>query len=288
MSGKPVKHWRIIEALNQPASTLGVLPELASVRPQLNLYVFESLPSTNRYAWSRVAQGAGAGTVIVAQQQQAGRGQWGRTWMSPPGGLYLSMVLEPDIAVSDRTVLTLASAWGIVTGLDNLGLPLQLKWPNDLMSQGQKVGGILTETRIGSRPRSPQASLAMRIQTAVVGVGLNWLNPVPANSQSLQALLPDPIPDSLNSLEGLAAIVIRGILQGYHYWQCHGTSRLIAAYQQKLANIGQTVTVEGHLGTVLGVSSTGDLVVSLNDTGKRSGQFVQSFQPGKIRLGYNV
>ncbi len=87
-----MEHRRIIEALNRPAVNLGVLPELAALRPQLTVHVFDTLASTNRSAWELVAQGLGAGTVVIARQQTAGRGQWGRTWVSAEGGLYLSLV----------------------------------------------------------------------------------------------------------------------------------------------------------------------------------------------------
>ncbi|NER85417.1 MAG: biotin--[acetyl-CoA-carboxylase] ligase, partial [Leptolyngbya sp. SIO1D8] len=274
-----------IEILSHPAQRLGVLPELAVLRPQLDLHVFETLPSTNQHAWHLVDQGASAGTVVIARQQTAGRGQWGRTWLSSSGGLYLSLVLEPDLEIRDRTLLTLASAWGIAKSLENLGIAIQIKWPNDLVSAGHKVGGILTETRIFNVKGvdSPQGTSRMR--TAVIGVGINWLNALPENAISLRELLPDPFPEGLKSLEDLAAIVLRGILQGYHYWQHQGTELFIAAYQQKLSSLRQTVRVGGHLGEVLGVSLTGDLAVSLDVLGHKQ---IHVFPPGEITLGYNV
>ena len=278
-------HWRITEALNCPAAMLGVLPELAVLHPQLNVHVFETLPSTNQQAWNLVDQGAGAGTVVIAQQQTAGRGQWGREWVSPPGGLYLSIVLEPDIALRDHLLLTLASAWGIATCFENFGISVQLKWPNDLVNQGYKLGGILAETRLRGAEDSRAAQKVPRIEMAVIGVGINWLNPLPPNAISLRQMLPDPVPANLQHLEGLAAIALRGILQGYHHWQSQGLLRLIVAYQQKLANLGQMVTVKGHPGKIVGVSSTGDLIVSLS---KPAEEQVCHLKPGEITLGYGT
>ena len=278
-----MEHGRIVEALNRPAAMLGVLPELAALRPRFDVYVFDTLASTNQSAWEMVEQGAGAGTVVIARQQTAGRGQWGRTWISASGGLYLSLVLEPEIAIAEATLLTLASAWGIATCLENLGIPIQLKWPNDLVSRGQKAGGILVETRLGST-NLPAEATTPQIQTAVIGVGINWSNPLPPQAISLQKLLPDSPLQGLKGLEDLAAIALRGLLQGYHYWQYRGASALIVAYQQKLFNLGQKITVDGHLGKVLGVSSTGNLTVNLNQIGQES---TRSFQPGEITLGYN-
>ncbi len=187
------------------------------------------------------------------------------------------------MAIAEATLLTLASAWGIATCLEHLGISIQLKWPNDLVSEGRKVGGILTETRIGWRPSSDETGPC--IQTAVVGVGLNWANPLPPNAISLQQLLPDSPLEGLKGLEDLAAIALRGILQGYHYWQYRGAAALTVAYQKKLYNLGQMIPVEGHLGQVSGVSSTGKLTVSLSHSEQES---VRSFQPGEITLSYNV
>ena len=285
-----MEHWRVVEALNRPASALGVLPELANLRPKFAIHIFETLASTNKSAWDLVAQGAGAGTVVIARQQRAGRGQWGRTWLSPPGGLYLSVVLEPDVPVLEANWLTLASAWGVVTSLENLGIPIAIKWPNDLVYQGLKVGGILTETRIATSSTSASEPEPL-IQKAVIGIGINWLNPPYSEAMSLKQLLPDPPPEGLKGLEDLAAIALRGLLQGYQYWQCEGTWAMTLAYHRKLSNLGQTITVDGHLGRIVGVSSTGDLSVSLSHQEEKcthqSKKCTRSFKPGEITLGYN-
>ncbi|MGD1930139.1 MAG: biotin--[acetyl-CoA-carboxylase] ligase [Leptolyngbyaceae cyanobacterium] len=281
-----VEHWRIIEALNRPAQELGVLPALASLRPQLDLCLYDSLPSTNREAWRLVEQGRGAGTVVIARQQSAGRGQWGRTWVSSPGGLYLSLVLEPELAITEANLLTMASAWGVATSLENLGITLQIKWPNDLVSQGQKVGGILTESRVGQNTvavaagRSPTPDL----QHAVIGLGVNWRNPLPPNATSIRRLLPDSPRVGVKSLEDLAAVALRGLLQGYYYWQHHGPLALIRAYEHKLAHMGQQVTLDGHIAVVEGVSSNGSLIVVVDQDGAPTTRFLK---PGEISLGYN-
>lgn len=278
-----MEYSRIIASLERPAQALGILPELAAVRPRFSIHLFKSLPSTNQRAWELIAQGAGAGTVVVAERQSAGKGQWGRQWASAPGGLYVSLVLETACGTAEATLLTLASAWGVVAALENLGICLQLKWPNDLVSQGKKLGGILAEMR--SRPTKALISPSGGDRRLVViGVGLNWNNSLPDKACSLKTLLPDSPPDALNTLEDLCAVVLRGILQGHQYWHRQGTPHFLAVYQRKLANLGQTVTVQGHRAKVLGVSPTGDLLVR-RCQGEKPG--VQILRPGEIRLGYN-
>ncbi|MGD1941534.1 MAG: biotin--[acetyl-CoA-carboxylase] ligase [Leptolyngbyaceae cyanobacterium] len=282
-----MEHWRIIEALNRPAKELGVLPALASLRPQLDICLYDALPSTNREAWRLVEQGRGAGTVVIACQQSAGRGQWGRTWVSPPGGLYLSLVLEPELAIANANLLTMASAWGVATGLENLGVALQIKWPNDLVSQGCKVGGILAESRL-SRAASAAApasrSQPANLQSVVIGLGLNWDNPLPPNATSIRQLLPDSPATGMKSLEDLAAVALRGLLQGYYYWQHQGHLALTQAYQQKLAQVGKQVILDGHIAVVEGVSANGDLIVVADQDGYQTTRFLK---PGEISLGYN-
>lgn len=273
---------QILTALNRPASMLGVLPELSSLRPVLDIHVYDALGSTNQEAWQLIEQGYGAGTAVIARQQSAGRGQWGRTWISEPGGLYCSLILEPDLAVEQGFLLTLASAWGIATSLENLGIALQVKWPNDLVSNGRKVGGVLCQIRTAA---ASQTSASQGISWAIVGVGLNWDNPLPENALSIRQLLPDGALDTLKDLEDLAAIALRGILQGYYYWQQQGTASLVNVYQQKLSCLAREICVSGHPGLVTGVSDQGDLAVAVDHLGQKT---VRYFKPGEISLGYNI
>ncbi|NEQ46350.1 MAG: biotin--[acetyl-CoA-carboxylase] ligase [Leptolyngbya sp. SIOISBB] len=276
-----IDYQRLITALVRPSSELGILPELAALRPDFQLHLYDRLPSTNQTAWQLIDQGHGAGTVVIAAEQTAGRGQWGRTWASPPGGLYLSLVLEPEMPLRHSNLLTLTSAWGIATSLLNLAIPIQIKWPNDLVSQGSKVGGILTESRLAT---STTARASPQLQQVVIGVGLNWDNPLPTNAASIRQLLPDEASTRIKTLEDLAAIALRGILQGFYYWQQQGNSAFVNAYIQKLAHHGKKVKLDGHIARVEGVTLQGDLIVSLQHNGQK---FVRFLKPGEISLGYN-
>ncbi|MFM6456331.1 MAG: biotin--[acetyl-CoA-carboxylase] ligase, partial [Planktothrix sp.] len=110
------------------------------------IHYFDTLVSTNQTAWELLEQGEPAGTVVIAGQQTAGRGQWGRQWQSNQGGLFLSKIVEFKLPVAKQAQFTLCSAWGIATILRDRGCPVQLKWPNDLILNQKKLGGILTET----------------------------------------------------------------------------------------------------------------------------------------------
>lgn len=137
------------------------------------------------------AEGAEDGTAVVAVEQSEGRGSRGRAWRSPRGGLWLSVLSRPETpmpaeALSIRVALEIAGA------LEARGVAdIQLKWPNDLILDGRKLGGILSEARWSGD----------RLGWIAIGVGINVANEIPAEYEraavSLMASLPDVRPGDL-------------------------------------------------------------------------------------------
>ncbi|MGI0487321.1 biotin--[acetyl-CoA-carboxylase] ligase [Pantanalinema rosaneae CENA516] len=259
---------------------------------QPTLYVFSTLPSTNQMAWELLEQGAAIATTVIALEQTAGRGQWGRQWTSAPGGLYLSMILSPDVPAPQAAQLTLCTAWGIAATLRALpaklsgttdAIAIGLKWLNDLVLQGRKLGGILTETRLQQG----------RITKAVVGVGINWTNPVPETGINLQSVLANsPIP-LIESLELLAALTAYGVLSGYERWQQQGIDAILPEYFELLAHRDRPIVMNGQSGKIVGVTATGELRVQLpaTATANSTSPHIASnlevlLKPSTISLGY--
>lgn len=267
----------LYRCLAADAETLGIVQPFQGVRPRFYIHAFEQLGSTNTQLWQMLRAGAPAGTVVIAQCQTAGRGQWGRQWQSQVGGLYLSLALSPDWPVSDAAQLTCCTAWGIVMALNTLGLPVQIKWPNDLVYQGQKLGGILTEARLEQG----------QIRQAVIGVGINWHNSVPESGIGLDTILNQRSLPSLYCIEALAAVTLRGIWQGCCFQQRYGQAALIRAYESRLINLGDSVSSEQSLGQIIGVSLSGDLQVRFEADSSAHAAYISHFRPGEIRLGYN-
>jgi len=250
---------------------------------EISLHTFETLPSTNQKLWELLKEGTTEFTVVIAEQQTAGKGQWGRQWQSAPGGLYLSLALAPNLQASEAAQLTLCSAWGIAQALRAYGIPVFLKWPNDLILLGRKLGGILTETRVKQG----------QITKAVVGVGINWSNSVPETGISLQSFCEEELCLGVSSLEILAAIVIQGLNCGYQRWLDQGMQILLQSYLELLDSLGRQVIVDGNPGIITGVTPTGELRVNL--TSKEAavaGAPEQAslreicLKPGTIGLGY--
>lgn len=278
-------------ALQQVGEQLSVSVKLPKREQLLEvpLHIFESIASTNQKLWELLNQGATTGTVVIASQQTAGRGQWGRQWQSSIGGLYLSLALAPNLPASHSAQLTLCSAWGIATALRAYNLPVSIKWPNDLLLKGRKLGGILTETRV-------QQS---QITKAVVGVGINWNNAVPEPGINLQSVVEKQLSPIVTSLEQLAAITLQGLHLGYQHWSKKGIEILLESYLELLDSQGNQVIVDGNSGVITGVTPTGELRVCLNSTATVAEEFASDvvnpqptlteiyLKPGTISLGYH-
>ncbi len=127
--------------------------------------IYKCLNSTNTTALNLAAAGAPAGTVVAADSQSAGRGRLGRKWQSPPGlGLYFSIITRPRLGLNDLAKITLTAGLALRTAiLSASALETELKWPNDILWQGKKMAGILTEC--GAESAKGRA--------AIIGIGLN-------------------------------------------------------------------------------------------------------------------
>jgi len=128
---------------------------------------YDDVESTHILALEYGRQGAAHGTVVTAIQQSCGRGRLERSFFSPPGGLYFSIVVRPPLAAVNQSLPTLAA--GVICSRiveRASGLSVMLKWPNDLYLENRKLGGILTEA-------APYSHRAGKIPFLVIGIGLN-------------------------------------------------------------------------------------------------------------------
>ena len=129
----------------------------------------DRVPSTQDMVHDLGADGAPNGVAVVAVEQTAGRGSRGRTWASPRGGLWLSVLSRPAGA-APAEALSVRVALAVADTLEAAGVPrVQVKWPNDLLIAGRKIGGILCEARWSGD----------RLAWIAIGVGINVANPLP-------------------------------------------------------------------------------------------------------------
>ncbi len=136
---------------------------------------FATLDSTNLQAVAAAQNGATDGTVLIADEQTAGRGRGGHTWHSAAGdGLYLSAILQPQMELAEALWISLATGLAVQRAIaETVGIEPDIRWPNDLLLPTRKCGGILVETAsshvIGNSPA--------RLRYAVIGIGINVNHP---------------------------------------------------------------------------------------------------------------
>ena len=142
-----------------------IRPELGENEIGHRIVHYFRTDSTNDVALKLAAQGAAHGTVILAEEQTAGRGRLGRSWYSEKSsGIYASIILRPPLAPAAAPVLTLMTGVATQQAVSSTtGLPVDIRWPNDLLLNGKKVCGILTE----------MSAELDRLHAVVLGIGLN-------------------------------------------------------------------------------------------------------------------
>ena len=237
---------------------------------QHNIIHYESTGSTNDDAKKLAREGAADGTVVMADAQSAGKGRRGRTWQSSAGSnLYFSMMLKPEFAPDKASMLTLVMALSVVQALNKetaASFDYKIKWPNDIVVNGRKLCGILTEmTMEGSA-----------IESVVIGVGINvrqehfdaeisdcatslFLEKKRADAQAM-------IPERMELLES----VLEFFDANYESF-CRNLNLdfMKAEYEASLANMNNKVKVlepaGEYEGTALGINEQGELMVRIPD-----------------------
>jgi BirA family transcriptional regulator, biotin operon repressor / biotin---[acetyl-CoA-carboxylase] ligase len=204
-----------------------------------------SLPSTNDEAARLAGDGAPHGTVVLADEQTAGRGRLGRQWRSPVGeGLYFSAVLRPPLTPAAAPPLTLAAAVGVAEGVRGfVGRPPTLKWPNDVLYDGRKLCGVLCELSVEEG----------RVRHVILGIGIN------VNTEQLPSDLDHAT--SMQRARGEAvrrSLVLASVLGALERWIdrliSDGPRPVIEAWLTYADWIGQPLTVSTPQGELQGVA----------------------------------
>lgn len=244
---------------------------------------FESLDSTNTEA-RRQAPHEEQGTVIISEQQTAGRGRLGREWVSPKGvGIWMSLILKPELTTEKIPQLTLIGAAAVYLAIEEAGIRLPgkgltIKWPNDVFLNGKKAGGILTEMQLRDH-RPPEV---------IVGIGLN------VNSR--EADFPDTLRNTATSFQietGAAQNrqkITAEILNAYEslyldYLHSGELGRTLTICRERSEVIGKAVMLERNQSRqparILDLGAQGELIAELEDG------TIQSVISGEVSLRFN-
>ena len=230
------------------------------------VHAFESVTSTMDVAHRLAVEGAPDRTLVWAARQEQGRGRLGRTWASPEGGVYLSLILRPNRLPAEIPQLSLVAGLAVAEAIRELtGLFASIRWPNDLLLNDKKVAGILVEARNSA---------------VVIGIGINV------------ATDPSQLPDTATSLHSefsiqnseliyrLTGEVCRRVSVWYDRWLVQGFTPIREALRPWIGLFGHPVhlTAGSHRfeGTAVDIDEQGRLVVRL-DSG-----ILRAFEAGEV------
>ena len=231
-----------------------------------NLVYLETVDSTNDLAKKLADQGAPEGTLVVADEQTGGKGRRGRSWSTPKGSnIAMTLLLRPRFRPEHASRMTLLAAMAVTCGIRRVtGLDAGIKWPNDVVVNGHKVCGILTEMN----------TEVDYINYVVIGIGIN-VN---------QKEFPEEIREIAGSLcleagkqigrAALIAAIMEELERIYEIFQkTEDLSRLYKEYNQICVNCGRKIRVlePGHeyTGVAEGINQDGELMVVRDDTGEK-------------------
>ncbi len=224
---------------------------------------FDEIDSTNNYAKKIGNEGCPHGTVVIAERQTSGRGRVGREWKSDNSqGLWFSIVLRPVLVPEEVQIVTLAASVAVVEGIrDGLGIDCGIKWPNDIILEGCKLAGILTE--LSAEPG--------HVNYVVVGIGMN------VNQD--QGCFEDEIKGKATSLkihtgEAVSRVKLLGCIltrfeEVYGIMLQGGAGELIERWERYSVTIGREVRVlfreKEYIGTARSIAKDGRLIVKCTD-----------------------
>lgn len=267
--------WKHIETLRESGYDILAVPHLgyklvsspdrlfpSEIKPNLKtkyigkkIYYFESLPSTMDTAMQLGLKGAEEGTLVLAETQSHGRGRMGRPWVSPKyKGIYLSLILRPQIPPQQLSILTLLAAVSAVETVNEVfGQEAKIKWPNDILLNGKKLGGILTEIN----------AEVDQMRFVVIGIGININN-------DKKSLLPQATSlkeergESFNRISLLQKI-LKSIEDNYESFKTKGNDFIIDKWRASNVTLGKRVKVNLHHvlleGQAVGIDSDGALLL---------------------------
>ncbi len=257
----------LLESTPDRIDALAVLPLVRTEWMASSLLALEECGSTNDEAKALAQSGALAGIVVTTEKQTAGRGRRGRIWHSPAyENLAMSILLRPNLAPQDAGLLTLMAAVVVSEAIfDVTGLQSILKWPNDILVQGKKLCGILTE--MAADPES--------IDWVVVGIGCN-VNPegMPNDLADIAISLRMALGHRVDRAR-LAAAIIESMEKWHDRLVGHGPGPVLEAWRSAPNILGQHVTVhppppaERVTGIAEDLGPDGSLLLRLPDGTRR-------------------
>ncbi|MCG2728306.1 MAG: biotin--[acetyl-CoA-carboxylase] ligase [Candidatus Methanoperedenaceae archaeon] len=224
------------------------------------IHYFKETESTNIIA-REIASSVEEGTVVIAESQTGGRGRLGRKWLSPEGGIWLSIILKPRIQPLYAPRITLLAGVAVAKTIHSQGLQARIKWPNDVLINGKKVCGILTE--IG-------AEMDM-VDYCVVGIGIDAnvdTESFPEGVRESSTSLKKELGHEINRVEFVQRLLSE-FEALYLKFQNEGFPSILEEWRNMSATIGEWVKITTQTRTVygeaIGVDNEGALILETGE-----------------------
>ena len=227
------------------------------------LYVYKEISSTNTVAKFLSMNDAQNGTVVISEKQTKAKGRSGKSWTSQLGGVWLSIVLKPNVEQSRFPLITLATGVAVAKTLEKIGVENpEIKWPNDIMINGKKVCGILTEA----------VAKFNTVENVIIGVGIDAnldISQLPKELQSGTTTLKDEL-----KREGNENLLIKIFLEEFEkiseLFNHEGYEDILKEWRKRSYSIGKIVEVREPFnryydGYVVGIDKEGALIVEKID-----------------------
>ena len=227
------------------------------------LYVYREVSSTNTVAKFLSMNGIENGSVIISETQTSGRGRSGKQWESPLGGVWLSIVLNPQPNQTELPLITLATGVAVAKTLEKMGIENpEIKWPNDVMINGKKVCGILTEaiTHLNT------------IETVIIGVGINVnidMEKFPRHLRNTTTTLKEELGEKCAE-HAVIATFLEEFEKISELFNHEGYEIILKEWRKHSYSIGKNVEVrmpfkKSYNGYVIGINKQGALIIEKKD-----------------------
>lgn len=225
------------------------------------IHYYESVGSTNDIAYQLAQEGAREGVLVIANEQTKGKGRLGRRWISPPGGIYLSCILRPDILPNEVPKITLVAAVSAVKAIRGFsGLEALIRWPNDILISDRKAGGILTELK----------GELDRVDFLILGIGINVNTPKSALVQGGTSLKEESASSMDFSRVEFIKILLKMLEKEYVKFGENGFPTIRSELKSYSCTLSREVTVatsgkRKFHGKAIDINDNGALVVKLDN-----------------------
>ena len=239
-----------------------ILPTLETEYMGKEILCFRKVFSTNSIAKFLANHSADEGTVLISEIQTKARGRSGKKWEAPYGGVWMSLILRPNVPTARIGLITLATGVAIAKSIRSLGVDARIKWPNDVLIHGKKISGVLTEVN----------ATFNEIDWIVVGIGIDSNLKLEDFSEDIRigtTTLTEELPSKVDENE-LIAIFLNEFEKVYQLYKDGEIETILKDWRDLADTIGKYVNITqtgGKItqGYVVGINHEGSLIIERQD-----------------------